>query len=179
MELNNLIPDRFRPLYNPTWIVKGNFLYFKKLELIPICFIKDDVVYIFLDARISKQVIKLTEHLIYLKADFYFLTPEASNPSGVIDFEEKVIKSYLMSYAKKEFFNGFKSIEFDLISNMVKWTEKENCFSLIKEIYQDVLKEINHQTWDYYSNKKHYDYCQDIREEFQSLYRAIQISKII
>lgn len=179
MDLNSLIPDRFRPLHNPTWIAKGNFLYFKKLELIPICFTKDDVVYIFLDARISKQVIKLTEHLICLKAEFYFLTPEASNPAGVIDFNEKVIKNYLLSYAKKEFFNGFKSINFDIISNMVKWTEKENCFDLVRDIYNNVLKVVNHQSWDYYTNKRHFDYCQDIREEFQSLYRDIQISKII
>ena len=62
---------------------------------------------------------------------------------------------------------------------MVKWTEKENCFDLVRDIYNDVLKVVNHQSWDYYTNKRHFDYCQDIREEFQSLYRDIQISKII
>lgn len=174
MELDNLIPDN-----NSNWVVRSNFLMFKKLEYIPVAYIEDDIVYILLDARLIKQMIKLIKHIQKLNIKFYLTTPEISNPSGVLDLNEKVIKHYLLSFAKKEFYDSFKKIEFDLIDNMVKWTEKENCFDLVKPVYQDVLKTVNRQNWDYYSNKKHFDYCQEIRDEFKSLYRHIQISKIL
>ena len=174
MDLNNLIPDN-----NPSWIIKGKFLMFKKLEHIPVCYIDDDIVYVFLDARLTKQMIKLIKYLMKLDVEFYLTTPEASNPKGVIDYHEKVIRHYLLSYAKDTFFNEFKKIDFDLVDNLVKWTDKENCFDLVKGVYEEVMKKINRESWDYYSNKKHFDYCKEIRDEFQSLYRHIQISKII
>lgn len=175
MDLNNLIPDN-----RANWVVRDRFLMFKKLEHIPVAYIEDDdVVYILLDARLTKHMIRLIKHVQDLGIEFYLTTPEISDPSGVLDLNEKVIRHYLLSYAKMEFFEAFRKIEFDLIHNMVKWTEKENCFDLVKPVYQSVLKKINHQSWDYYANKQHFDYCQEIREEFQSLYRHIQISKIL
>lgn len=174
MDLNKLIPDN-----NNSWSIRGKFVMFKKIEHIPVCYIDDGIVYIFLDARLLKHVVKITKHVMSMNIEFYFTTPEFSNPKGVLDLHEKVIYHYLISYAKDKFFYGFKKIEFDLIDNLVKWTDKENCFDLVKDVYQRVLKKVNHQSWDYYSNKQHFDYCLEIREEFQSLYRHIQISKII
>ena len=69
MDLNDLIPDKLRP----NWIIKGKFLMFKKHENIPICFIEDDVVYIFLDVRIPKQVILITKHIVNQNIEFYFM----------------------------------------------------------------------------------------------------------
>ena len=46
MDLNKLIPDKFRALVNPTWVVKGKFVMFKKYEHIPVCFVKDEVIYV-------------------------------------------------------------------------------------------------------------------------------------
>ncbi len=64
MELNKLIPNN-----NSKWIVKGNFLMFKKLEFIPVCYIEDDIVYVFLDARLTKQTIAITKHLMSFKVE--------------------------------------------------------------------------------------------------------------
>jgi hypothetical protein len=152
---------------------------FRKLENIPVCYIEDGIVYVLLDSRIHKQIIKIIKHLLNLNVNFYLTTPEISNPAGVIDLHEKVIRLYLTSYAKLEFYNGFKKIEFDMVDNLVKWSEKEKCYDLIKGVYLSVLKKVNHQSWDYYTGKRHFDYCQEIRDEFQSLYRHIQISKIL
>jgi hypothetical protein len=90
-----------------------------------------------------------------------------------------VIENYFRSYSNKYFFRGFNDIEFDLIYNMVKWTEKEDCFDLVKEIYDKTEKEVNRENYDYYSNRKYYEYDEDIRESFRGLYRDIQISKIL
>jgi hypothetical protein len=173
MDLNSLIPDN-----SDKWSVK-RFLMFKKYENIPVCFIDGDIVYVFLDNKIPKQIIKITQHLLNLGVEFYFTTPEFSNPSGVDDIENKVISHYLMSYIQKEFFFGFREIEFDLIHNMVKWTEKENCFDLVKPNYEYITKKVNNKYFDYYANKEYEDYVKEIREDYKTLYRDIQISKIL
>ena len=175
MELSDLIPDN-----SSNWSVRNDFLMFKKIQNIPACFISnDDIVYVFLDVRIYKQVLKLTSSLVDKKVEFYFTIPEISNPGGVEDLNDTTILHYLSSYSKKEFFNGFRKIDFDLIYNLIKWTEKENCFDLVKSNYEYMLKRVNHQNWNYYTNKKTFSYSEDIREEFRSLYRDIQISKIL
>jgi hypothetical protein len=95
------------------------------------------------------------------------------------DYNDKVIKHYLYSHAQVDFFDGFKNIDFDLIDNMVKWTDKENCFDKVKANYETISKKVERKEYDYFSNNYSYEYKDEIREEFQSLYRHIQISKII
>lgn len=163
------------------FVIKGKFLMFKKYEHIPVCYIEDDIVYIFLDAKISKHIIKLTDQLVKKKIEFYFTSPDMSNPKGIdlVDYHDDVIRHYLTSYSNKDFYYGFKKIGFDLIDNMVKWTEKENCFDSIKSNL-DVVKEIvTKREYNYYSNKSYYDYDEIIREDFSSLYRHIVLSKFV
>lgn len=177
MDLNSLIPDKFKS--NTNWIIKGDFIMFKKYEHIPICFIEDDIVYIFLDSKIPKQVLELTKYVSEKNIEFYFTSPALSNPKGVDDYENLIIRHYLLSFSNKVFFHGFKKIEFDLIRNMVRWCDKEDCYELIKDNYDDVLKDVFRKNYDYYANKEYYDYEDEIREEFQTLYREIQINKIL
>jgi len=181
MDLNRLIPDKFRPLHNPTWVVKGKFLMFKKYEHIPMCFVENDVIYVFLDNKVPNAIIKLVKHLIEIDVEFYFTTPELSNPKGVNEdeYHDKVIKHYLFSYAQSFFFNGFRKIDFDLIDNMVKWTTKEDCFDKVKSNYEEVHKMVQRTQFDFYANKYSYEYSEEVREDFQRLYRHIQISKIL
>ena len=72
-----------------------------------------------------------------------------------------------------------KNLLFDLIHNMVKWTEKDNCFDLVKNNYESINKKVNTKHTDYYNNSEFYDFDKEIREDFQSLYRDIQINKIL
>lgn len=163
------------------FVIKGKFLMFKKYEHIPVCYIEDDIVYVFLDAKISKHIIKLTDQLVKKKIEFYFTSPDMSNPKGIdlVDYHDDVIRHYLTSYSNKDFYYGFKKIGFDLIDNMVKWSEKENCFDSIKSNL-DVVKEIvTKREYNYYSNKSYYDYDEIIREDFSSLYRHIVLSKFV
>ena len=175
MDLNDLIPDKLRP----NWIIKGKFLMFKKYENIPICFIEVDIVYIFLDVRIPKQVILITKHIVNQNIEFYFTSPSLSNPRGVYNYKNLIIRHYLLSFVNKSFYNEFKNINFDLIRNMVLWCEKEDCYELIKDNYDDILKEVSRKNYDYYVNKEFYSYEIGIRDEFKTLYRDIQINKIL
>lgn len=178
MELNSLVPKKYKHL--DKWKIKSDTLLFKNYQYIPLCFISDDnLVYIYLDLRLKKQVIEITKHLLNLKIDFYFTIPDISNPSGVYNFEEKVIRHYLEMYSSPYFFINFNKINFDLIMNMVKWSIKNNCYGLIKENFDIISKRVHRNSYDYWVNKNIYQYSDDIRTEFQTLYRQIQINQLL
>lgn len=178
MELNSLIPKKYKHL--DKWKINSNNLLFKNYQYIPLCFISDDnIVYVYLDLRLKKQVIEITKHLINSKVDFYFTIPDMSNPSGVYDYEEKVIRHYLEMYSNLYFYSNFNKINFDLVRNMVKWCVKNNCYDLIKENFDKISKRIQKKYYDYWTNKEVYEYSEDIRNEFKTLYRQIQINQLI
>jgi hypothetical protein len=175
MDLNSIIPDR----NNRDYSASKNFLMYRKYQKIPLCFIEDDIVYVFLDKRISKVVIKLVKNLCKNKIEFYFTIPDLSNPKGVADYEDKVVEHYLRSYAQEEFFYGFQKIGFDFIKNFVDWANKNNCYDLIKPNYDYILKKVNRKYYDYWSNRDTWVYSKDIRDDFNTLYREIQINNLI
>jgi hypothetical protein len=174
MNLDSLIIDN-----SGNWFVKSNFLMYKRYVNIPLCFIEDDVYYIILDVRLTNQVLKLTKALMKLNVEFYFTTPDYSNPKKEID-NNLVISHYLYAYSIPKFFYGFNKIGFDLIRNLTHWMENEKCFNLFKENYDNILKTvINKQWYDYFSNKYIFNCELDIRDNFSKLYRDIQINRII
>lgn len=174
MELSDFIPDG-----SAAWKVGKRQLTYKKYVNIPICFIEDNIVYVYLDKRIVKAVLKLVKKLLEMKVEFYLMTPELSNPKGLEDHHNAIIHHYFRSYIQKEFFEGFEKMEFDMIKNMTDWATKESCFALIKENYDAVKKIVNEKRYDYYSNVQMYEYPQDIRDDFDSVYREIQINQIL
>ena len=178
MSLYDLIPTCYAS--NGKWTIRKDFLMVKKYQNIPVCFIgEDNIIYVFLDNSIKKEILKITQHLVNLGVEFYFTTPELSNPKGVQDYNNKVIQHYLFSYSQMDFYKGFNKIEFDLIKNMVNWTDKVGCSNSIKENYEIILMKVNKTWYNGFHNKKSYLYTQEIRDEFRTLYRDIQINKII
>lgn len=173
MELNDLIPDE-----SNKWSV-GKFLMYKKYTNIPICYIDSDIVYIFLDGKIHNAIFKLVKYLVKLNVEFYFTSPRLSNPKGVNDIDNLIINHYLFSHSQENFFHGFKKIGFDLINNMVKWSDISNSYHLIKPNFTLIEKTVESSYFDYFSNVEVYNYSEEIREEFRTLYRDIQLSKIL
>jgi len=174
MDLNKIVP-----LNDNRWSVSDNIIYFKKLMKIPVLIVIDDIPHIILEGKLVRQVIQLTEILMGSGLEFYFTIPDSTNPSGVFDFESEVINSYFHSYSNRKFYLGFNKIGFDLIENLIKWCDKRGCWDLVKPIYDKVNKEIQRKHFDWWSKQEKYDYQKDIREEFNSLWRDIQINKIL
>jgi hypothetical protein len=174
MDLNEIFPDN-----SGQWKVSKGQLFYKKYIYLPICRADGDVAFVYLDRRAHKAVIKAVAMLMEAGVEFYCLTPEMANPKGMSDFHEANIAHYLLAHSSEEFFRGFEKIGFDLIKNMTDWAEKEGCFDLIKECYDDAKKRVCRSYYDYYSRKDIFDYPQDIRDAFERLYRDIQISRII
>jgi hypothetical protein len=175
MELSSIIPNK----NDNSYIIGDRFLMYRKFVNIPLSYIEDDVVYVFLDKRISKIVIKMVKHLIKNNIKFFLTTPELSNPKGVFDYENKVISHYFYSYVQSDFFYGFNKINFDMIENLVNWTIINNCYDLIKENYNYYLKKIDTHYFDHYQNSKIYSYNEEIREDYKTIFRRIQIYSLL
>lgn len=173
MDLNKIIPS------NEDWSFSKGIIYFKKIQKIPICILIDDIPHIILENKIPKRVLELTKKFMKSGEEFYFTTPLATNPSGVFDFKNEVITSYFNSYANTKFLHGFKRINFDLIKNLIDWSEKNDAWYLVKPNYEELNKKIQKSYYDYYQLKDCYDYEFEIREEFRTLWREIQINKIL
>ena len=70
-------------------------------------------------------------------------------------------------------------MDFDYIGNLVKWVQKEECFEVLKEVYDNLKLEVNKQSYQWISGKKEYDYTEEIRDDYNSMWREIQINIIL
>jgi hypothetical protein len=176
MDLNKFIPNKFRHL--PNWSVGKDFLLFKKIHNIPVLKIEDEIVYVFLDLRIRKEMVALIKHLDELDIEFYFTHPDFSNPAEEWN-EKEVIWHYFRCWSDSKFYKEIKKVEFDFIGNLSDWVKEFSSFELLKSIYDEFLKVVNKKWYDYYSQKDVWMYSEYIREEFRTLWREIQINNIL
>jgi hypothetical protein len=176
MELNDLIPDN-----NKSWVVKKNFLFFYKYNNIPVCYIEDYVVFVFLDKKVKNPILRLLRKLIIEKKEFYLVTPELSDPKGVEDFNYENLYTYMLALVDNDWMEVFNRVNFDPVDSIISYINKYNCYDLIKPIWEKINEKINKMYYDYYSNSKIYSHkCDDfIRNEFTSVYRQIQLGVIL
>jgi hypothetical protein len=175
MDLDSIIPN------NSDWKVSKNRVFKKNIAWIPVFdIIEDNLIYIFLDIRMSKEILKVVKNLQKTDIEFYFISPLFADPGFKGDFNLVNIKNYLKDYSKSQFYDGFDKIEFDFIGNLIEYCKKENCIELVKDIYLEVNKEVQNKFWDHYANKQYFKTKrEDIRETFNQLYRDIQLQQIL
>jgi hypothetical protein len=173
MILEDLIPNK-----NSNWVVKKNKIYYKKGEHNLALEVIDNIVYVVIDIKISNQTIKLIELLLNKNIKFYLMF---LNYQSLIDEDEQMnfIKTYLYTYINKEYYYGFKKINFNLISNLIDWVNENNCTDKIKEAYDIVHKIVNQNYFDYFSSNYIYDYPEEIRNDYNNIYRDINIELIL
>jgi hypothetical protein len=182
MELSDLIPNK------PGYSISGDILHFKKLINIPICYIDTyDVAYVFLDMRIKKEVIRFVQHLMKIGIEFYFAYPDSANPSGVLNYKEKVIYHYLIIYLgifehesnDRSLYLGLERVGLDYFKNLVNWCLKEDCLPVLKKIYDELKPKVEANFYDWYSKDKRYNYTDEVREDYKTLWREIQLNMIL
>jgi len=175
MDLDSIIPN------NGEWKVSKNRVFKKNIAWIPVFDIVDDnLIHIFLDLRMSKDILKVVKNLQKTDIEFYFISPLFADPGFRGDFNVVNINNYLKDYSKSQFYDGFEKIEFDFIGNLIEYCKKENCIELVKDIYLEVNKDVQNKFWDHYANKQYFKTKrEDIRETFNQLYRDIQLQQIL
>lgn len=178
MHLYKLIPKKQR--HNREWSVGKDYVFFKKLHNVPLCYFEDGIVWVFLDLRIQRQVVDLISHLEKSNLKFYFTHPEFSNPGEEFEIN-KIHLHYFRCYADPKFYKSIKKINFDFIKNLVNFTKEFSDFETLLLNLKIVQKEVGKKWYDYYSKSKKeiWDYPEEIREEFRTLWREIQINNIL
>jgi hypothetical protein len=176
MDLYKLIPKKQR--HNRDWSVGKDYVFFKKLHNVPLCYFKDGIVWVFLDLRIQRQVVDLIHHLENSNLKFYFTHPEFSNPGEEFNIN-KIPLHCFRCYADSKFYKSIKKIDFDFIENLVSFTKEFSDFETLLLNFKIVQKEVGKKWYDYYNKKDIWDYSEEIREEFRTLWREIQINNIL
>lgn len=178
MNLSTLIPDN-----SNKWVIQKDYLMVYKYAKIPIAFIDDkDNVVLFLDNKVRKDLLRLISHLQKLEIPFIFYSPVFQNPKKVdeMEFHTVNIKNYLFSYSDEFFYDGFHKINFELTHNLIAYCNRYDCFELVRPIYDQVNKHVQKVDQDWYSMQMIYNVKrEDIRDTFNSLYRDIQLSRIM
>ena len=170
MDPYKYIPD------NDRWKISKNRVFKKKLAWIPIFDMKEDHIEIFFDLKMSKDILLLIPKL---DIDFYLISPIFADPQNKHLEKDKInIKNYLTNYSQEGFYDGFNKIGFDVISNLIRYCRKNDSMMLIRECYDEVNKIVQKESYDPWSNT-YTNKRDDIRDEFNSLYRQIKLAQIL
>lgn len=162
------------------WKYSNSILYVRKLAWIPMVKFKNDHLNIFVSKRFIRETIKLIK--LFRGERFYLVSTLISDPKTKKIFKEDIdsinIDTYLNNYLT--YYYPFKKINFDIISNMISYCKKEDCFDLVKPIYDNLNDYVQklHYDWNTYSYSV-YKYDESIRGDFSSLYRRIVLKNIL
>ena len=175
MNIDKIIPKTDK------WKVSKGIVYFKYLAWIPFIDTRKGYIEIFFDVRLIKHILNIIPKI---EGEFYLISPQLSNPVKAKSSDDIIhkmnIKNYISNYANPRFYVGFQKIDFDLITNLILYCKKFDTMLLVKELYDEVNKEVQNKGWDLYANNEMYDLpSQEIREEFNGLYRQIKLSELL
>lgn len=180
MDLNDILPKNFS---GEEWKICKDTIFKSKIIWIPVAKKIDNELYIFLDLRIKRELLKVIQIASRNNIEFYLISPLVSNKRIKISDSELHslnIENYLNCYSNKFIYDGVRKINFDIIGNLIDYCNKFNCKDSIKDIYLVVNKNVQLTSRNWYSNELIYNVDRiDIRNEFNSLYRDIQLSQIL
>lgn len=178
MTVENLIPGN-----GADYEVRDNgMLYFRYLGIwLPVAYFNlDGQAYIFLDMKISRQVVKVIKQAQKIGVRFFMAYPDDADPSGVTGWKEKTIKHYLTTHINPVWRKAVAKIDFDLIKNMCDWLVENDCLDTAKEVYDGMTKSVFYHYTDYFSGSREvWTYPEDVRAEWPTLWREIQINTIL
>jgi hypothetical protein len=171
--------DRILP-NNGKWKIENEIVYVRYMAWIPIINMKGDYLEVYFDTKLHRYLLQI---LPKLEDEFYLVSPILTDPKNKHLLQEERHKANILNmisnYSNPIFFNGFKKIDFDLITHLVLYCKKFDSTLLIKEAYDCVNKDIQRKDWDYYANKQVFNYTEEIREEFNGLYRQIKLAELL
>jgi hypothetical protein len=178
MKIDDLIPGN-----GADYEVRSNdMLYYRYNGIwLPIAYFNlDDQAYIFLDLKITRQVLKVIKVAQKKDVKFFMAYPDDADPSGVSSWKERTIKHYLNTYINANWRKSSVKVDFDLVKNLCEWISENECMEIAKEVYDGMTKSVNYYYTDYYNGGNEvWTYPEDVRAEWPTLWREIQINSIL
>ena len=165
---------------NGKWKIEKGIVYVRYMAWIPIINMKGDYLEVYFDTKLHRYLLQILPKLDF---EFYLVSPILSDPKNKYLLPEERNKvnilNMISNYSNPIFFNGFKKIDFDLITHLVIYCKKFDSMLLIKDAFDNVNKYVQVKEWNYYTNKQFFIYEEEIREEFNGLYRQIKLAELL
>ena len=168
---------------------RKNRVYAYNLAWIPIYEVDGDQIWVYLDYRVSKYIIKVVKKFLEYGIDFLFISPQFSNPKKrrQLNFHHQNILEYIGNFKISAFYHGFQKINFNLVQNLCKYLIKFQCFSYItsdgetRYIVKEILDEINSEVQDNWTmvGSRIVEWSVpdiEIRERYKNLWREIKLT---
>lgn len=177
----NLDLNIYLPKSNTNWKINNNIIYYHKYIDIPVLSIKDDIIWISLDRRITRQIIIMVKHLMKLNCKFYFTKRTIVHNNEVyVEDLPNIIKTYLLALTDEIFFDKIFDIGFDYVENLTSFMTDFNCHELFKEPFEEIKNEYLPERTEWYTNKKYYKIKKEyIRDFISTLEREIKLNMFI
>jgi hypothetical protein len=173
MNLLKIIPKDDR------WVVSKNIVYIDYISKIPILVKAEDKIWVYLDIRISKYVVKLVSILEQNNINFLFKSTLIffDKKHSIEEFNEYNLIHFIKSITNEKFFDGFHKVGFDYTKSISDYLLEYKCYDTFSEVYNKQKKELLSKEYDYWQNLYFYRVKrEDIRNYISSLEREIKIS---
>lgn len=171
--------ERFIPDSNDNWLIRHNTIYFKKWGLIPILKEIDGIIFISLDRRITKAVIKISNKLSKMEEPFFFCDRNTISEKNIHNEDlGPIVQNYIMAISDEVFFKFISNSEFDYINNLANFLTLYDCHSLFKKIYDHKKDNFFNKKWiDWYNHREHWEVKnEEIRDYYSILERQIKLN---
>jgi hypothetical protein len=177
MDINYLIPDK-----DSNWICKHNILYYKKFALIPLAKNINGDLFINLDKRCVKSVIRLLNHCNKLGIDYMFCDYHSIYEDFIMNESiDSIFFNNLMILEEPKIFQLIKSNKLNFIKIICNFIKLYQCQNNFIRTYDDLRKSHFDQSWfDWYDKKTHFRVeDKEVREYYESLFREVKISLLL
>jgi len=174
MDLYKIIPQN-----DSRWVVSKNIIYIDYFAKIPILVKSGDDIWVYMDVKILKYVLKLIKILEKQKIEFLFKSTSIffDHKFDESDIHTRNLSHYLMNISNPNIFDGIEKIGFDYTRNIASYLLAYECYDIFQDVYKKVSKKLLSKTYDYYTNKDIFQTNrEDIRNYISSLEREIKIS---
>lgn len=172
MELSELKP--IKNINDNKWFIANNRLNFYNYETMPVAFIgENDIVWIYANLTIKKAIISLIKHLQKSNINFYLIPPKYSNPKESQNVLE-IVHHYFFICLSQSFLKSMKSINFDIIKNLINFCYEYNCIEDMVRISSEYKDKMNDKSWGSGYDKE-YTYPEEVRNFFKNIDRRIKI----
>lgn len=177
MNLNDLIPNN-----DQNWSIKNNMIYYHNYCDIPVLQKRGGEIWIILDRRVTRNILKLTKHLIKLDIRFFYSSKVLNHNQDLTTPESKaeIIRNYLHALTNVQFFDNISKTGIDYIGNLTEYINKNGCWDIFKEEFEIIKKDANRKHWDYLSGKQIYEIKrEDIRDFIANIEREIKLNMFL
>ena len=177
----NLDLNTYLPSLDGNWKIKHNMVYYHKYVDIPVLSIKDNTIWVSLDRRIRKPIIKMVKHLMKLNVNFYFSTRIIIHQKEINKEDlQGIIETYLLALTDEVFFDEIFDTGFDYVENLTHFMTDYDCHSMFKEKFESIKKSYLVEYQDWYANKSYYKVKKEyIRDFIRTLEREIKLNMLI